>query len=172
MTDSTTASARLVILVIGLCISGTAISTDADQDISSETLVIKLSSEAQDAVNNGVPLFFKCDFAVRRSYWFFSVSRSLKNHQFLLMRHAISNRYIVKRDSLDTPHIFRTITEATNYIAAQAVILLEFYDNAENRYSMRLSLNIFELPGPMRLNAFISSDWELDTGWMSWNSAH
>ena len=138
---------------------------------SAEGFNIALSAEMQDAVNNGVPLYFKCEFAVRHSYWLFSISRKVKNHQFLLKRHALSNRYIVKRDGLDTPHIFRSTVEASNYIAAQAVMLMESYHDAENPYSMRLYLNIFELPGPLRLYAFVFDAWDLDTGWIAWTFA-
>ena len=134
-------------------------------------LVFSLSDEAQEAINNGVTLAFKCEFARRTSFGPISVSRGKRNHRFEVLRHALSNRYIVKRDNLDTPHIFRTLSEATNYVADQALILLEFHDDAQNEYSMRLSLNKFELPGPMRLNAFISNAWDIDTGWLAWQSA-
>ena len=139
--------------------------------IRTDGLVFSLSDEAQEAINNGVTLAFRCQFAKRSSFGPFSISRSKRGHRFEVLRHALSNRFIVKRDNLDTPHIFRTLGEATNYVADQALILLEFYDDAKNEYSMRLSLNKFELPGPMRLNAFISDAWDIDTGWLAWQSA-
>ena len=139
--------------------------------IRADGLVFSLSDEAQEAINNGVTLAFECEFAKRSSFGPFSISRGKRGHRFEVLRHALSNRYIVKRDNLDTPHIFRTLAEATNYVADQASILLEFYDDAQNEYSMRLSLNKFELPGPMRLNAFISDAWDIDTGWLAWQSA-
>ncbi|MEM7358111.1 MAG: DUF4390 domain-containing protein [Pseudomonadota bacterium] len=133
---------------------------------SIDSVDLTLSEEVQSAINNGVAISIDGAFAVRRSWWFIHTSSKEKDHRFAIQRHALSNRYIVKRDDLDTPHIFLSITEATNYIAAQSVMLLEFYHDADNPYSMRLSLNKFDLPGPMRLNAFLSSDWDLDTGWL------
>lgn len=128
---------------------------------------IELSSEAQDAINHGVGLSFNCQLAIRRSMWLFHISEKQKLHRFFITRHALSSRYIVRRDDLLTPRLFSTISEATNYIAAQTIMLLEFYHDANNPYSMRLSLDKFKLPGPMRLNAFISGAWDLDTGWIS-----
>ena len=128
----------------------------------------ELSKEAQEAINNGVTLTFNCDFAVRQSYWLFTTEKQNKHHQFLLVRQALSGRYIVKQDTLDTPHLFRTVSEASNYIAAHATALLDTYNDSQHQYSMRLYLNKYKLPGPMRLNAFISDEWNLDTGWMLW----
>jgi len=141
---------------------------NADEPLSTENLRLELSDEAQDAIVNGVTLSFSCQFAVRKTFWFLSRSSKLKTHQFLIKRHLLSNRYVVTRDDLDTPHIFNSITEATNYVAAQTVMLLEFYHNSNNPYSMRLSLNRFDLPAPLRLTAFISKAWDIDTGWIAW----
>ena len=71
--------------------------------IGADGLVFSLSNEAQEAINNGVTLAFKCQFAKRSSFGPFSVSRSKRNHRFEVLRHALSNRFIVKRDNLDTP---------------------------------------------------------------------
>ena len=146
--------------------------TKGSPAVSTEKLSIELSSEAQDAINNGVTLYFDSDYGVRSSYWLFSFTKVQKSHKFLIQRHALSKRFIVKRIDLESPRIFRSIAEATNYIAAQALILLESYHDDQNHYSMRLSLNRFDLPGPMRLNAFISDAWDLDTGWIEWQSAN
>lgn len=139
----------------------------ANSPPSIDNIDLTLSDEVQSAINSGVALSINSAFAIRTSWWLFHTSSKPKYHHFSIQRHALSNRYIVKRDDLNTPHIFLSITEATNYIAAQSVMLLEFYHDTDNPYSMRLSLNKYDLPGPMRLNAFLSSEWELDTGWLS-----
>lgn len=129
---------------------------------------LDLSSEVQDAVQNGVTIIFRCQYAERKTFWFLSRSANTKEHYFSLKRHALSNQYLVKRKDLDALNMFRSLDEATRYIAAQSVLLLEFYHNTDTHYSMRLSLNKFDLPAPMRLNAFLSSAWNVDTGWVIW----
>lgn len=156
----------LILINSELVLAKIKTSTDTKQSIN-----IKLSDEIHHAINSGVALSFTCQLAIRESFWLFSINRKQKDHNFLLTRHALSNRYLVKQDKLDTPHIFRTISEATNYIAFQSETLLEFYSNDQNRFSIRVLLNKFDLPGPMRLNAFISESWNLDTGWVLWKSA-
>ncbi len=138
---------------------------------TTKNIKIKLSDEIHQAINSGVGLSFTCQVAMRESFWLFAISRKQKDHHFSLTRHALSNRYLVKQDKLDTPHIFRTISEATNYITFQSETLLEFYSDEQNPFSIRVFLNKFNLPGPMRLNAFISESWNLDTGWILWTSA-
>jgi hypothetical protein len=135
-------------------------------------LNIELSEQAQDAINSGVALYFDSEYGIRNSFWLFSNLKARKSHKFMIKRHALSNRYVVKRVDLESPRIFRSIAEAVNYIAAQALMLLESYDDQQNEYSMRLSLSRFDLPGPMRLNAFASTAWRLDTGWITWQSAN
>ena len=144
------------------------VDAEYNSNSSLEDLSIELSVRAQNAVNNGVSLTFDCDFAHLESFLFLVIPRNKKHHRFTLTRHTLSNRYIVKRDNLDTPHMFRTIPEASNYIVMQAIGLLEFYSETDANRKMRLSLNKYELPSPMRLPAFIFNEWDLDTGWVKW----
>lgn len=131
-------------------------------------LDLELSEQAQEAVDNGVSLTIDCLFADIDTFLFLDLERNPKEHRFTLARHALSNRYIVKRDDLTRPYIFNSISEATHYISGQAINLLEFYSTTNPHRQMRLSLNKYELPGPMRLQAFLFDEWDLDTGWLAW----
>jgi hypothetical protein len=135
---------------------------------SAENIGLELSSEVQDAIQNGVSIMFLCQYAERKTFWFLSRSANIKQHHFSLKRHALSNQYIVKRNDLNALKLFRSLDEATRYIAAQSVLQLEFYHDSDTLNSMRLSLNKFDLPAPMRLKAFLSSAWDVDTGWVLW----
>lgn len=134
----------------------------------SEILSIELSDHAYQAVNSGVLLTIDCEFANIESWFFLTMVNNKKNHQFTLSRHTLSNRYIVKYDDQSTPHMFRSIPEALNFITSQALILLESYSSFDAERRMRISLNKFELPAPMRLQAFLLNQWDLDTGWLAW----
>lgn len=166
-TPLTRASGRLVVvlILIPLCLT----ISFANSKISLDELSIELSPQAQEAINNGVALKIDCEFANIESYLLLTLASNKKTHYFTLSRHALSNRYIVKRDNLSRPHMFSTIAEATNYITTQAVVLLESYTDYDADRKMRLRLNKFELPSPMRLQAFIFDEWDLDTGWLTWN---
>lgn len=160
-----------VCLLVALFIvnsTGSQAAETSPQDSSIDELSIELSDQAQKAINNGVLLTIDCEFATIQSWLFIDRAMNTKKHQFTLSRHTLSNRYIVKRDDFATPHMFRSIPEATDYITKQALVLLESYTTYDTQRKMRISLNKFELPGPMRLEAFLLNKWDLDTGWLAW----
>lgn len=131
---------------------------------------IILSEESQQAINNGVPLTFICEFAMQKKFAFFTWSEAHDTHRFMVSRHALSNRYLVRLNKAQKPKIFASITQTMAYISRTSKQLFANYADQQSKYKMRLSLSKYELPGPMRLNAFISSDWDLDTGWIAWAS--
>lgn len=131
-------------------------------------LSLDLSPQVQAAVDNGVMLTIDCEFANVNTLFMFKLASNEKNHRFSLSRHILSGRYIVKRDDLITPHMFRTISQATKFITTQAISLFEADSVYDSNRKMRLSLNKYELPAPMRLQAFIFNEWHLNTGWLAW----
>ena len=132
---------------------------------------LDISTEVQKAIDNGVRLVFDAHYAEQKTIFIFSRFRTVHQHRFFVQRHSLSNRYIVRRDKLEIPRLFRSIPQAMRYISQQALELLEFYKGEDLVLYMRLSLNKYELPGPLRLNAFIAADWDIDTGWMQPPSA-
>lgn len=129
---------------------------------------LSLSSEIKDAVDNGVSLTFICSFAMVQRFLFVTWPRKTKQHRFVVSYHGLSNRYVVRQDNLLTPHLFRSITQANDFMVEQSLRLFNTYISQNYDYQMRMSLSKYELPGPMRLNAFITKAWDLDTGWIKW----
>jgi hypothetical protein len=135
-----------------------------------ENFSLSLSGQAQEAVENGVSLTFNCDFAMVNRAFFISWPNQLRQHRFMVSHHALSNRYIVRQDQQQKKHSFRSLDASINYISGEAQRLFNGYIEKNSEYEIRLSLNKYELPGPIRLSAFLASDWDLDTGWVKWNS--
>lgn len=132
---------------------------------------ITLSEESQQAINNGVPLTFVCEFAMQKKFILLTWNTALQTHRFMVSRHALSNRYLVRKDNIQRPKIFVSIQQTMDYISSTSMQLFDSYAAQQSEYKMRFSLSKYELPGPMRLNAFISSDWNLNTGWIAWAPA-
>lgn len=150
-----------------LCLSHSTHSVPVETD---QGFTVSLSNEAKEAVDNGITLIFLCQFSMQKKFWFISWSEQQKQHRFALTYHTLSNRYIVRIDDAQTPHFFRSIDQASTYMAKKSLAMLNSYASAQKPYRMRLSLSKSELPGPMRLNAFFASEWDLDTGWIEWMS--
>ena len=135
-----------------------------------ESFSLSLSGQAQEAVENGVSLTFTCDFAMVNRFLFISWPSQRKQHRFVVSHHALSNRYIVRQDQQQRQHSFRSLNASMNYLSAEAQRLFNAYFEKDPEYEIRLSLSKYELPGPIRLSAFLASDWDLDTGWVKWDS--
>jgi len=123
------------------------------------------------AINNGVELTFICEFATIKQFLFVKWPDQLKSHHFLVKHHALSNSYLVSDETDRAPKIFRSTTDSMSYIASEALKLFARYQSGESPYQMRLQLSKYDLPAPMRLNAFVANDWDLNTGWKKWQSA-
>ncbi len=137
---------------------------------SNNELNLNLSEEVREAINHGVRLTFICEFAQHRTWLFLAWQDIQKEHRFVVSYHALSSRYLVQQDSEQSAALFRSLDNAMDFITSRSLSLLDSYSDTQHSYSLRVSLSKYELPGPMRLNAFISSDWNLDTDWISWQS--
>ena len=155
--------ALLIVLFVGLPAHG-----DEAPLATTAALNLSLSQQVQDAINQGVRLTFYSRFAKsqRWALW----HRWQKKHRFSVTHHALSDHYLVKLDNHANANLFRSLDAAMDYIATQSVALLAAHTDTPEAYSIRTNINKYELPGPMRLNAFISPDWDLDTGWVAWQS--
>ncbi|GHA20071.1 hypothetical protein GCM10008090_32400 [Arenicella chitinivorans] len=134
-------------------------------------LVINLSEEVTSALNNGVPLTFVCEYATLTQVLFIRWPRKTYRHSFEITHHVLSNRYLVSDGSELAPKIFSSTDDTMEYVASQALSFFDFYNSSETRYHMRLRLSIMDLPGPMRLSAYMTKAWDINTGWETWQSA-
>ena len=139
-------------------------------------IVIRLTQEVEDAIDGGISLTFECEFAQVERFLFLRWPEQIKLHRFVVTRHALSNRYLVHQNGYWAPRIFSSKSESLNFIANQSMDLFLKYHTedeslGEGSHEMRLRLSKTELPAPLRLSAFITKEWDLDSGWKTWESA-
>jgi len=130
---------------------------------------INLSSDVKNALDNGITLTLDCELKTEKTLWLLSIPQNQVKYSFTLTHHSLSNRYLVRYIGAQTPKNFDSAGEATDFISEQSIKFLNQYANKQSDAKMRLSLNKFKLLGPMRLNAFIAKQWDIDTGWISWS---
>jgi len=141
-------------------------------DFLSAQFDIKLSSGAEEAVRNGVPLVF--DFqvqVVKTNTWLWdTVDIEIIQHR-QIQYHALSESYLVKDLSNDTQGNYRRLEDALRMAGKiQGLLLTEQTLDPELKYEIRVrgSLDIESLPTPVRLMAYVSSAWDMETKWYSW----
>lgn len=133
---------------------------------------IILSSGAEEAVRNGVPLVFEFQVQVIKKntwYWDSVEIELLVNRQ--LQYHALSESYQVRDVAAGTQGNYRKLDDALRAVGNIESLLLsaQALDSSLN-YQVRLrgSLDIESLPTPVRLIAYVSSAWDMTSKWYSW----
>ena len=133
----------------------------------------RLSSEARDALQSGVPLRFRLDVQLitNRRFWFDAEDAELRQ-LYQLEYHALSERYIVENLNSGNQASFGTLFAALDFLGR--VQRLPVIDAAlldrDREYDIRLraALDVEQLPGPLRLLAFWRRDYSLASDWFKW----
>ena len=134
--------------------------------------LIGLSSGAREALENGVPLVFDLQVQVVRKHrwWWDAVAVELKLRR-QLQYHALSESYLVKDLDAGTQGNYRRLEDALRAAGAiRNLFLTDLQMQAGEGYNIRLrgSLDIESLPTPVRLPAYVSSAWDMQSEWYAW----
>jgi len=136
---------------------------------------VELSSGAEEAVQNAVPLLFELQVQVVETHtWLWDSVVIESTERRSLQYHALSESYQVKDLNAGTQGNYRRLDDALQAAGKIKNMLLtdqpldQRYD-----YSIRLrgSLDVESLPTPVRLIAYISSDWNMVSKWYKWQLA-
>lgn len=133
----------------------------------------RLSSEAREALESGVPLRIRLEvgFIHPRRFWFDNEDATL-NQLYQLEYHALSERYIVQNLNSGVQDSFATLYAALNFLGrVEHLPLLDAAVlDAGRDYDVRLRavLDVEQFPGPLRLLAFWRRDWSLASDWYRW----
>ena len=128
-----------------------------------------LNPRLEEAVSNGVPLYFVVDFELTRPRWWWldeeTVSRRL---QMRLTYHALSRQYRLSTGLLQQS--FGTLQEALqvlqhvrNWLVADHGVKLSDTDYVA---AVRMRLDTTLLPKPFQINALTSREWRLESPWL------
>jgi len=127
----------------------------------------------EDALHNGVPLLIELHIEVLRERDLLWPEQVAELRQpFKLEYHALSRRYLVTTFSTGGQHSFRTMDDALNFIGN--IYDLPLIDaqllQKDQRYSvrMRADIDVESLPVPVRLWAYLGSEWSLKSQWYQW----
>jgi len=102
--------------------------------------------------------------------WDETVKKKLRHFQ--LRYHALSDQYVLSNLTEQTQQSFLSRgsaiaalgeLDALRLIDAQRLVPGEQYNAG-----LRVALDVEALPSPMRPWAWFSNDWQLDSGWYTW----
>lgn len=129
---------------------------------------LALNARLQEAVRNGVPLYFVVDFELTRPRWWWFDEKTVSRHlQLRLAYHALSRQYRLSSGLLQQS--FGTLQEALgvlehvrNWVVAERGVRLA---DADYDAALRMRLDTTLLPKPFQINALTSGDWNLESPW-------
>lgn len=134
---------------------------------------LSLSNAVLDALDNGIELTLVANITVShpRTLWF---DKTIKDtpQKYHLKFHDLSQRYIVTNLQSGVKIQFRTHTSALIHIGEIQSFPLISIDDLETdiNYFCQLSysLDINELPTPLRLKAYLFNDWHFNSETYQW----
>lgn len=137
------------------------------------SMYLRLSAEPNEALANGVPLYFTLDIDVfRERHWWADSTVATLQQVYRLEYHALSERYLVVNLNTGERSNFTHREAALDFIGElrdfpllDRVFLEEGY-----RYlgSLQIALDISRLPLPLLTNAYLSAGWSLSSEPFEW----
>lgn len=136
-------------------------------------LDLAFPEDMQAALNAGVGLTINLDIEVHApvDYWFDNLVFRVR-HTYTVERHELSERFLVTDTIRGERWTFKTLREATAFLAALPpvaigeVAILEQYPRLVAR--LRARLDVESLPAPMRPAVYLSPGWWRGTNWFEW----
>lgn len=133
-----------------------------------------LSPQANEALQNGVPLFWNVKMKVQRmrNFWFDKTLLRKELH-YRLQYHALLKMYRVKNENTGVVNSFSTLAAALNEMAT----VRDIWRNALNNFSphenyvlvIKVLFEDEKLPLPLQSQVLANKQWQLSSDWTSWD---
>ncbi len=133
---------------------------------------IQLGPRLEEAVERGIPLHFRFEFALTRKRWYWADEHVAgRIVQYRLGYHALTRQY---RLSLGTLHQnFDTLDDALRALGRIARLHVverpELVAGEPYRAAVRLSLDHEQLPKPLQIDALADRDWRVSAKTLKWD---
>jgi Domain of unknown function (DUF4390) len=133
---------------------------------------IRLSSGAKEALENGVPLTLELQVQLVKKHEWLWDSVMVEHVQVRQLEYyPLSRSYLVKDLNKGTQGNFSRLDDALQAAGTiEKLVLTSKPLGSKHSYEVRLrgSLDIESLPTPVRLLAYVSSGWDMDSEWYAW----
>lgn len=154
-------------------ISNPQLSASEDGYVLSADFKFELNPRLEEAVTKGVVLYFVADFELSKARWYWLdeklVSRSLT---YRLSYHALTRQYRLTTGGLHQS--FQTLSEAMQVLSRlRSWTVIDKNDKAVHpgeaySASLRMRLDVTQLPRPFQISALGNKDWSLGSDWKIW----
>lgn len=133
--------------------------------------LIELNPRLEDAINNGLPLYFQVEFELTRKRWYwFDAHPASRQLMLRLSYHALTRQYRISSGALYQS--FSTLPEALRVLSrVRSWPVLERAEvdaGTDYEAALRMRLDVTQLPKPFQVSALTSREWNLASEWRRW----
>lgn len=153
--------------------SATRVHADlVDRDLHVDAILdLGLTPAVAEAVDKGIPLDIAFEISLKRHRRFWWDSEIDSWHFVRTIRfHPLADQYVVSGPA-DARQAFTSMTDALRYMGAlEGMVLSLRHAPGEGDFlvNIRAHVDVESLPTPLRLVAYASPAWHLNTGWTTW----
>lgn len=133
---------------------------------------VELSGAMIEALNNGVDLVLQWQLELRRPGRWWDATLVADRRDLRLSYHSLSGRYLLS--GLDEPRNFTTLDSLLTAIGRTSAVIGVTPPQTpagESFWRLRARLDRTELPPPLRLPAWLSPAWRVNSPWHRWPQA-
>jgi hypothetical protein len=152
---------------------------EAHTRVESGTLVVdtevdlELSPDPTEAVKSGVSLAFFVDIAVEQARDWLPSERILHvAHRIVIKHHSLSDKYLILGLPGSQGENFPTLEAVIDALSHLRGLPLategQLPTSGTRKLGVRIRLDVDALPAPLRLTAYASPSWWLNSGWTWW----
>ena len=164
----------LVAYAQGIDVRRAALNVAEDGYVLDAQFDIALTNTLEEALNKGVPLYFRLEFELTRPRWYFFNDRvAYLQQEYRLSYHALTRQYRLGVGNLHQN--FGTAAEALEVMSRirrrQEVDAGALRKDTTYTAALRMRLDTSQLPKPFQLNAVASREWNVGSEWYRWQVA-
>ncbi len=133
-----------------------------------------LSPQANDALQNGVPLFWSIKIKLQQQHDFWlNKTLSKQTLRYRLQYHALLNMYRVRNENTGIMNSFSTLSAALNAMATVRDLPLmatkDLLPNVHHLVAIKVLFEDDALPLPLQTQVIANPQWQLSSDWTQWN---
>jgi hypothetical protein len=132
---------------------------------------LSLNATLEEALQRGVPLYFLLEFEVARPRWYWFDEKVLSSVvQYRISWNALTRQYRVSSGLFgQTLYSLEEVERFLSRVTSRSVARREqLQQGARYDASLRLRLDVNQLPKPFQVDALASREWSLQSDWHRW----
>jgi hypothetical protein len=126
------------------------------------------NARLEQAVTNGVPLYFVVEFELTQPRWYwFDERTATRRLQMRLSYHALSRHFrlssgLLQQNYATLGEALAVLRRVRNWLVLERSVPLS---DARYQAALRMRLDLSLLPKPFQVNALTSREWHLESEW-------